>query len=627
MHTPALLQKNVRHLGRRGVAEIEAVSQQWNWTLPLEVDESYVALIRLITAVLWKAPYPLTLSVLTEKVNFFNQDRAKTNWSAGAVATGAERHPYVEMLDNGKYRLKIRPVDVSPPLPTSYGDGKLSEISNQPCYEKLESSVIWNKEQAGLSGKEPLLDFDLLKEFKLFSKRVTNVLVRAGICTSRLLLMHTPDLLMREVKKLGAVSVAEIEAELASCGWKLAEFADARYVTLIRLLTAATYNVSHPLHLSTIVTKITQNHGYFTQSDIMQAMADHPYLVEVGDDFYQLTIRPVQSIDRDRTAPTVTQLDASIPAAQQNGETAKLQLDVLWFHWLVALDEKVREVLFLRYGVHGEKGLTLAEVGEMLHMSRERVRQIEEKGLTRLGNRQHQPYWRPLRQLLAQGIQEAGGLLALDQWERILDENAVWEAEEPHPQLLPLLCAVLDDYHFLNRLNAATVSHIKSEHLTQLDGILKKILRQHKQEGLSADELVQEAQRQRPSNAPPDVYEPAFIIRVTDFFERVGPGKNGRYFYLKQKKKTRNPAADSGWAGEPGTRLHDWEMKLRQQFEKVAWVGQISLTEDDFKVLCQIIQEEAQAPNIHTKIVEGQPRLVPPAVFLTTMTLSARLPF
>ena len=624
MHTPALLQKNVRHLGRRGVAEIEAVLQQWNWTLPLEVDESYVSLIRLITAVLWQAPYPLTLSVLAEKVDFFNQDRAKTNWSAGAVAMGAERHPYVEMLDNGKYQLEIRPVDVSPPLPTSYGDGKLSEISNQPCYEKLESSVIWNKEQAELSGKEPQLDFDLLKEFRLFSKRVTNALVRAGICTPRLLLMHTPDLLMREVKKLGTASVAEIEAELASCGWRLAEFADARYVTLIRLLTAVTYNVSYPLHLSTIVTKTTQNHGYFTQSDITQAIADHPYLVEVGDDFYQLAIRSVQSVDRDRTAPAVMQSDASIPAAQQNGETAKLQLDVLWSHWLGALNETAREALFLRYGVHGEKGLTLAEVGETLRMSRERVRQIEKKGLTRLGDRQRQPYWRPLRQLLAQGMQEAGGLLALDRWERILDENAVWKAEDPRPQLLPLLCAVLDDYHFLNRFNVATANYIKTEHLTQLDGILKKILRQHKQAGLSADELVQVARRQRPSNAPPDVYEPAFIIRATDFFERVGLGKNGRYFYLKQKKKTRHPAADTGWEGKPGTRLHEWEMKLRQQFEKIAWIGQLPLSEADFQELCRIIQVEAQEPNYFSKVMEGQPRLVPPAVFLTTMTLSAR---
>ena len=33
-------------------------------------------------------------------------------------------------------------------------------------------------------------------------------------------------------------------------------------------------------------------------------MADHPYLVEVGDDFYQLAIRSVQSVDRDRAAPT-----------------------------------------------------------------------------------------------------------------------------------------------------------------------------------------------------------------------------------------------------------------------------------------------------------------------------------
>ncbi len=623
MHTSELLQQNTKNLGERGVAEIVAALKQWGWALPYQVNDEQVVLIRLITAALRKEPRPLTLPALTKKVNFFNQSKLKTSWSEAAVAVGAAQHPYVEALEDGTYQFNIQPIDTPIILPTPPGDEESSDIKDAPYQGKLDASMIWVENRDGFSGNKSHLDFDLIKEFELLPKRATNALARAGICTPRLLLMHSADLLMQEVKNLGAASLAEIESGLASWGWKLAESVHAENVTLIRLLTAATYNASHPLNLSTIAQRVNQGHAHFAwdEAEIAQAAAIHPYLVEVEDGRYQFIIRPVDTFP---SAPASTQPPDASSVSQQEPETIKL--DTLWSNWLAGLDEKEREILFLRYGVHGEDPLTLKEVGEASaeKVSRERIRQIEQKGLTRLGNQQHQSYWRPLRQLLAQGIQDAGGLLGIDQWERILDEHAVWEAAEPRPQLLPLLCAVLDDYHFLNRINAATVSHINYGQITQLDGILKKILRQHKQNGLSAEELTQEAQRWLPTDVPSDVHEPAFIIRATDFFERVGPGKNGRYFYLKQKKKPRHPAADSGWAGKPGTRLHEWEMKLRQQFEKVAWLGQLPLTEDDFKTLCLIIQEEAQEPNLQTKVVEGQPRLVPPAVFLTTMTLSAR---
>ncbi|MCA9936393.1 MAG: N-6 DNA methylase, partial [Anaerolineales bacterium] len=623
MHTPELLQQNTKHLGERGLAEIEATLKQWGWAMPNQANGEQVVLIRLITAALRKEPRPLPLPALTKKVNFFDQSKPKMSWSEVAVAVGAAQHPYVEALENGTYQFNIQPIDTPITLPTPSGDEESSDIKDAPCQNKLDSSVVWIENRDGFSGNKSHLDFDLIKEFELLPKRATNALVRAGICTPRLLLMHTADLLMQEVKNLGPTSLAEIESGLASWGWKLAESAHAEHVTLIRLLTAATYNASHPLNLSTIAQRVNQGHAHFAwdEAEIVQAAAVHPYLIEVEDGRYQFIIRPVDTLP---SAPASTQPPDASSASQQEPETIKL--DTLWSNWLAGLDEKEREVLFLRYGVHGEEPMTLSEVGEALaeQVSRERIRQIEKKGLTRLGNQQHQSYWRPLRQLLAQGIQDAGGLLAIDQWERILDENEVWEADEPRPQLLSLLCAVLDDYHFLNQINAVTVSHIKYGHITQLDGTLKKILRQHKQNGLSTDELIQEAQRRLSTDAPLDVQEPAFIIRATDFFERVGPGKNGRYFYLKKKKKPLYPVADSGWAGKPGTQLHEWESKLRQQFEKVAWLGQLPLTEDDFKTLCRIIQEEAQAPNVQTKVVEGQPRLVPPAVFLTTMTLSAR---
>ncbi len=49
-----------------------------------------------------------------------------------------------------------------------------------------------------------------------------------------------------------------------------------------------------------------------------------------------------------------------------------------------ALDEREREIIKHRYGLEGEEPKTLNEVGEMLGISRERVRQLENRALKKL---------------------------------------------------------------------------------------------------------------------------------------------------------------------------------------------------------------------------------------------------
>lgn len=51
---------------------------------------------------------------------------------------------------------------------------------------------------------------------------------------------------------------------------------------------------------------------------------------------------------------------------------------------LSELDEKERKVLLLRYGLTGEEPKTLKEIGEVMNLSRERIRQIEAQALTKL---------------------------------------------------------------------------------------------------------------------------------------------------------------------------------------------------------------------------------------------------
>jgi RNA polymerase nonessential primary-like sigma factor len=68
------------------------------------------------------------------------------------------------------------------------------------------------------------------------------------------------------------------------------------------------------------------------------------------------------------------------PEARYSDFAAERLLD----HWLVQLSRQQREVVEHRYGLHGHGRRTLEEVGKLMGVTRERVRQIQMAALSRL---------------------------------------------------------------------------------------------------------------------------------------------------------------------------------------------------------------------------------------------------
>ena len=54
--------------------------------------------------------------------------------------------------------------------------------------------------------------------------------------------------------------------------------------------------------------------------------------------------------------------------------------------WLSYLTAQEKQVLEMRFGLGGEQRHTLAEIGRLMEVSRERVRQVELKALRKLRN-------------------------------------------------------------------------------------------------------------------------------------------------------------------------------------------------------------------------------------------------
>jgi RNA polymerase primary sigma factor/RNA polymerase nonessential primary-like sigma factor len=140
------------------------------------------------------------------------------------------------------------------------------------------------------------------------------------------------------------------------------------------------------------------NHYLSHLEDLVQELGREPGIVEItkkmklkeGDvDQIQQLLRKTYSLDSPIADNKETALKDVIEDTSQvspiiKAEGVRRREDIL--QWMESLKENERQVIVLRFGIDGDEPHTLEEIGKILGLTRERVRQIESAALQKMRN-------------------------------------------------------------------------------------------------------------------------------------------------------------------------------------------------------------------------------------------------
>ena len=164
---------------------------------------------------------------------------------------------------------------------------------------------------------------------------------------------------------------------------------------ITRAIAEKSRMVRLPIHIheklnkiKTVQRRLTQTLGRSaTHEEVAEALNLSPQKVR---DFLKYSRQPI-SLDLrlgDNQGTELGELledDAPSPEDYVTLTTLRADLAEMMTH----LTPQQREVVSLRFGLKGDKGLTLAKIGDRLNVSRERVRQVEREALKQLRQQRH----------------------------------------------------------------------------------------------------------------------------------------------------------------------------------------------------------------------------------------------
>lgn len=160
-----------------------------------------------------------------------------------------------------------------------------------------------------------------------------------------------------------------------------------------RAVAEESRNIRLPAHTIEHIHRIQR-----AQNELMQSLQREPTTEEIADRLGDPTERVAELIhlasdttsldqpSRDDSDLTYADRIPSATAVDPSDSIERDQLREAVRHVLQDLPEREQEVMRMRFGIDGSDGATLEEVGNAFNITRERVRQIEVRTLSRLRN-------------------------------------------------------------------------------------------------------------------------------------------------------------------------------------------------------------------------------------------------
>ena len=281
----------------------------------------------------------------------------------------------------------------------------LSSIGRVPLLTPAEEIELGNQVQTMMNLTEDGVKKDESKDFDSHQRR----LIRIGRRAKERMMKANLRLVVSVAKKyqgkglelLDLVQEGSLGLERAvekfdpTRGYKFSTYAFWWIrQSMTRAIACQSRTIRLPVHLSERLATIRK-----VSLDLAHKLGAMPNRVEIAEEM-EIEVEELDSILRQ--ALTTSSLDAPVNGdegrsflgdliADSSEEEPLDKVEQRIHHeqlgrWLTHLSEQEQHVLKLRFGLEGNERHTLAEIGRLLEVSRERVRQVELKALRKLRN-------------------------------------------------------------------------------------------------------------------------------------------------------------------------------------------------------------------------------------------------